>query len=339
MAEVFTNLARSTLASGITAGALSLTVATGDGNLLFPALSGSDFFRGVLFKKATGDIEIIKVTARSADVMTISRAQEKIGNVTATAFAFDAGDIIELRPTKGFFDSLGGITSATIQAMGYNFGVDSGSVNAYSVTLSPTPAAYTSPLPVAWVANATNTGASTLEEAVLGLPKSITRLDGAALRAGDIVVNEVAYGLYDATAGQFKLLNPRSAGEASDFTFDKDLSIGKVASFSAVHDYGSITSTSKAIDWNNGNKQKITLAPSSGNNITLTFTDPPGPTDVKIEVIQDGSGSRTVTWPASVKWPGNGQAPTLSSGAGDIDLIAFYFNGSTYYAAAGIDYT
>jgi len=328
MAELFTNLARSTLASGITAGATSLTVLTGDGNDLFPALGGSDFFRCVLFKKSTGDIEIIKCTARSGDVFTISRAQEQVGNIAATAFAFDAGDLIELRPTKGFFDSLGSVTTTAVQSMSYNYGTDTGAVNAYSVALTPSPASYAAPLPMMFVAGATNTGASTLEETSLGTPKNILRLDGANLRPGDIVVNEVVYVLYDGS--NFKLLNPRSKGEASDYTFDGDLNIAKVAHFSAVHDYGSVTATSTTIDWNNGNKQKITLAPSTGNNITFTFTAPPGPTDLKLKLVQDASGARTVTWPAGTLFVG-GIEPILSTVAGAVDIATIYYDAGAYH--------
>lgn len=39
-------------------------------------------------------------------------------------------------------------------------------------------------------------------------------------------------------------------------------------------------------------------------------------------LIQDGTGSRTVTWGASFKF-GAGTAPTLSTGAGKRDLLAF----------------
>jgi hypothetical protein len=39
-------------------------------------------------------------------------------------------------------------------------------------------------------------------------------------------------------------------------------------------------------------------------------------------LTQDGSGSRAVTWPASVKWAG-GTTPTLSTGANDVDIFSF----------------
>jgi hypothetical protein len=53
----------------------------------------------------------------------------------------------------------------------------------------------------------------------------------------------------------------------------------------------------------------IAGAPASG---TLGF--------VTVELVQDGTGSRTVTWPASVKWPG-GAAPVLSPGANKVDMV------------------
>lgn len=184
MAELFTNLARSTLASGISAVAVSLTVQSGDGNDLFPALGGGDFFTCLLFKKSTGDVEFIKVTARTGDAFTITRAQEQIGNITATAFAFDAGDIIELRPTKGFFDSLT-LTASSIQSGEFLYGgTDTGSANVYVFALNPVVSALTVGMQVRCKVAFTNTGASTLN---IG-PGAVTILmeDGGGTTAGVI---------------------------------------------------------------------------------------------------------------------------------------------------------
>jgi hypothetical protein len=90
MAIKFTNNATSTLASGIASGALSLTVASGQG-ALFPTLGGGDYFYCTLSNVAN-TIEIVKVTARSTDTFTIVRAQD---NTTASAFV--TGDKVELR--------------------------------------------------------------------------------------------------------------------------------------------------------------------------------------------------------------------------------------------------
>jgi len=88
------------------------------------------------------------------------------------------------------------------------------------------------------------------------------------------------------------------------------------------------------IDWNAGQKQKSTL--TGAPPCVLTFTAPAGPCNVILKLIQGGSGSQTVTWPATVKWPG-GTAPTLSTAAGAIDLISLYYDGTNYYSGAMLD--
>jgi hypothetical protein len=86
----FTNNAATTLASGITNSATSLTVSSGAG-ALFPPLSGSQYFYCTL-ANTSGAYEIVKVTARSTDTFTIVRAQDN-----STASAWNTGDKCELR--------------------------------------------------------------------------------------------------------------------------------------------------------------------------------------------------------------------------------------------------
>ena len=85
------------------------------------------------------------------------------------------------------------------------------------------------------------------------------------------------------------------------------------------------------VDWTNGQKQEISLTSSP----TLTFSAPSGVGNFLLRVIQDGVGSRIITWPASVKWPG-GSAPTLSTAASSIDIVSFYYNGTNYYGVASL---
>ncbi len=93
MAALYTNNASTTLASGITNSATSLTVTSGNGTK-FPSPTGIDYFMCTLQGASGTPIEIIKVTARSTDTFTIVRAQEG-----TTASAFNANDIVELRVT------------------------------------------------------------------------------------------------------------------------------------------------------------------------------------------------------------------------------------------------
>jgi hypothetical protein len=90
MVMKFTNNATSTLASGITSSATSLTVATGNGTL-FPTLGAGDYFYCTL-ANTSGTVEIVKVTARSTDTFTVTRGQDGTSGV-----AWNSGDKVELR--------------------------------------------------------------------------------------------------------------------------------------------------------------------------------------------------------------------------------------------------
>jgi len=48
-------------------------------------------------------------------------------------------------------------------------------------------------------------------------------------------------------------------------------------------------------------------------------------------MIQDATGGRTVTWPATVKWSGGAQ-PTWVTTANAINIANFYYDGTNYWA-------
>ena len=102
MTQIYSNNAGSTLASSISAIAQSITVATNTGNN-FPSPSGSDFFLLTLISyNANGmedEWEIVKVTARSGDTLSVLRNYESSG-----AQAWNAGTKIEMRLTAGSMD-------------------------------------------------------------------------------------------------------------------------------------------------------------------------------------------------------------------------------------------
>jgi hypothetical protein len=86
------NNASGTLATTISASDTGITLTTGNG-ASFPALAAGDYFYATLGSTG-GTQEIVKVTARSGDSMTIARAQE-----STTAQSFAAGSRLELRVT------------------------------------------------------------------------------------------------------------------------------------------------------------------------------------------------------------------------------------------------
>lgn len=98
--------------------------------------------------------------------------------------------------------------------------------------------------------------------------------------------------------------------------------------------------------------QTLTFVPSGtttwdtalGNTAIVTLTSSTSsigaPTNIQagtayaLVIIQDGTGSRTVTWNAAFKWP-SGSAPILSTTAGAIDIISFLsYNGTTLNGVA-----
>ena len=98
MSVKFPNNGHSTLASSLTTSATSITVASGHG-ARFPSLTGSEYFYATLID-SSNNLEIVKVTARSSDVLTVTRAQE-----STTARAYAVGDRVELRITaQGLVD-------------------------------------------------------------------------------------------------------------------------------------------------------------------------------------------------------------------------------------------
>jgi len=87
-----------------------------------------------------------------------------------------------------------------------------------------------------------------------------------------------------------------------------------------------------ALDWNNSNVQSVTL----GGNRTFTFANPLTGGRYLIVLKQDGTGSRTVTWP-TIKWQG-GTAPTLTTTANKTDLITLIYDGTDYFGMASLNF-
>lgn len=108
----------------------------------------------------------------------------------------------------------------------------------------------------------------------------------------------------------------------------------KSIAFGTLYDNGS-SGNAYTLAWDNGQKQKITL---TGAPCVFTFTAPTkGTASFILEVIQGAGGSKTATWPGTVKWPG-GVAPVLSTTAGAVDIVSFFYDGTNYYGAANLNF-
>lgn len=92
----------------------------------------------------------------------------------------------------------------------------------------------------------------------------------------------------------------------------KDLVLGKAVMGTETY------SASITIDWSDKTKGKVRSITLTGNP-TIAFSNVTIGQAIIIRLIQDGTGSRTVTWP-TIAWPG-GSNPPLTTTASKTDAF------------------
>lgn len=100
---------------------------------------------------------------------------------------------------------------------------------------------------------------------------------------------------------------------------------------------GAGTGVTTVINWNLGNQVKLTLEASID---VLTLQNPQAGEHYWMEIVQDVTGSRMITWPSDVKWPAGGAPPVLSTAANSIDVVTMVRdNDSRYCATFDLDFS
>lgn len=107
---------------------------------------------------------------------------------------------------------------------------------------------------------------------------------------------------------------------------------GRIHSSMLASAYTQPASSGITVDWANGPVQLITLT----SNAFITFIDAVPGMHYLLELTQDSTGSRTVTWP-TIRWQG-GSAPTLTATAGKTDLIVLIYDGTSYFGQAALNF-
>lgn len=99
--------------------------------------------------------------------------------------------------------------------------------------------------------------------------------------------------------------------------------------FWGIYDIGNVTG-SATIEGLQA-RQKMTM---TGNVTTVTINAPTGPGAFHVDIYQDGTGSRVITWPSSLKWPANYATAdkALSTAAGSRDRLVLDYDGTNYVA-------
>ena len=215
MSVKFSNNGHSTLAASLASNGTSITVASGHG-ARFPSLSSGEFFYATLID-ASNNLEIVKVTARSSDVLTATRAQE-----STTARAYAIGDRIELRVTAaGIADatnidnivpSQSGNSGKFLKTDGTNVSFDTAGTNASDLTSGtlahlrlPTDAV----LQVVYASNSSNVQLANDQNYITAVSASITP------KATSSKVLIISMGAADITNGNYRAINWRIERDSS----------------------------------------------------------------------------------------------------------------------------
>lgn len=202
-----------------------------------------------------------------------------------------------------------------------------GSANAITANCTPVITAYISGAYYIIIPTANNSGATTINLNGLGV-KTIKKNITVDLETGDLQNGQVAVIVYDGTNFQlsYDLQNKNINMNAKVL---KNAEILAPTETSAV-----ITASSSTVTLDLSTATFFDMA-QSASITTLNITNPGASTKATgftLKRTKDNSGtSRTITWPASIKWAA-GSAPTLTQSANAVDMLVFVTidNGTTY---------
>jgi len=371
---LFTNNATSLLAATIGAGDVIVQVGGGDG-ALFPSPSGSQFFYAALEDNA-GNIEVVRCTSRSGDLLTVVRGQD---NTIALAFTLTVTRV-ELRLSavvmQEFLQVNGGTMTGDVGFNGNSIvdAVLSGpllsmqggesvgtpmrgatGISSNEIVVPPAPARATVGGAIILasgddiVAELDVAGLITLDSATVGVViggGSYLEVQGPTpanrLRASHDDTN-LTIGLANTTDVLF-------TGASGEYNFDAQLNVagdfllnGNVLDQPQIRDFSMtlqdiIATATTALDYELGSYVRLDL----DVNITqLDLDNPPAAGNFgafRVKITQN-AGGETITWPASVIWPG-GAALVLSSGAGEVDFVDLWTDdgGTVWYAAGNVNW-
>lgn len=182
--QLFSNNAKTTLASNINSTQTTITVVSGTGSQ-FPNPSAGQQFK-VTLNSATSilEYEICNCTSRSGDVLTVQRGQEG-----TTALAFNTGDIVAHFNTAGVATDW--VQSEQYQANTYGYAVAGGTANSLTATIPSNLTTVPDGMAIFLKASAPNTGSCNLVLTLGFTVQSsvpIVKGNNISLTAGDIPV-------------------------------------------------------------------------------------------------------------------------------------------------------
>lgn len=150
------------------------------------------------------------------------------------------------------------------------------------------------------------------------MPESIDVIDGVILEGETASKRMIQVRLNNDAHNRFEVLADGTIKQGNGGSAPSTFTGGGGGASEAVSVIGN-SGSSQSIDVSTYQVATLTL----NANCTLTLTGAVAGSAYTITLIatQDGTGSRTITWPASTRWAA-GSPPVLSTAASSVDVIS-----------------
>jgi len=348
---IFLNNASSLLAASIITTDLTIQVKPGLG-ALFPAPSAPQVCY-ITLEDSSGNIEVVKCTSRSTDLLTVVRAQD---GTTAQNFTLDITRV-ELRVQAVVLEEFVQVNGDTMSG-DLDFATNE-IQNAYLTGTTRITGGQSIGMAVRGTLDQSNNelavpAASGVRATAGGVPLVVNTDDIVALldTAGVITFDSASVGIKVPTGAYVRIQDSTEAKylqlqhDDTDFLLtlvgagllkiaggdidlgsgvallmnDEDLVRPFIKDFALAKQTVSASATTN-VDYELGNFVHLDMDQTITN---LNITNPPATGRVgslRIKIKQDPTGSRLITnWPSGITWPG-GTAPTLSTAANAVDYV------------------
>jgi len=208
MKFIAANNAASALSGPITNVATTIQLQVGTGALFPDPDVGTQYFVGTLTDALTEtDHEIVWVTKRIGDTLTVLRAREG-----TTARSWIAGDLFDNMVTAGQIEAC--VQDVDAQSQSFNFGVDSGSVNALVIALDPViSVAPPDGTPIRTKVKATNNGPTTCDAGWGAV--GVVRRDNSDCIGNELIADMYVEFLWKEAAGKLQIQGGQPATAAA----------------------------------------------------------------------------------------------------------------------------
>jgi hypothetical protein len=164
----------------------------------------------------------------------------------------------------------------------------------------------------------------------------------ATISQGSAILTQGTISTLNSTTGTIGNLSTTLAG---DLTISQGTAtvgtrvavVNTAQEYTAAHNFNATTLTSgNSIAWDLAANQVARLVLSTNGTMADASNKVDG--SVYILLVTQGTGSNTLAWNATYKWP-SGTAPTLTTGSAKSDIFTFISNGTSLFGVASQNYS